>query len=57
MKTFDVEFKKVSYITVTVEAESKDEAEEKAWAELEQGRTDIYDANWEVESIGEWELT
>lgn len=53
MKTFEVEFCRTSYITLTVEADSKEEAEKKAWAEIENGRTDIYDAQWDVESIEE----
>lgn len=53
MKTFEVELRRTSYITVTVEAEDKDQAEELAWIEIEHGRTDINDATWEVESIEE----
>jgi hypothetical protein len=55
MKTYGVELRRTSYITVTVEAENKDDAEEKAWAEIENGRTDIYDAQWDIESIEEME--
>jgi len=57
MKTFEVELRRTSFITMTVEAESEDEAEELAWAELESGRTDIWDAQWEVESIEEVKST
>ena len=53
MKTFEVELRRTSYITMTVEAESRDEAEAKAWQEIENGRTDTYDATWDVESIEE----
>lgn len=53
MKTFEVELRRTSYITVTVEAEDEDQAEELAWKEIETGRTDINDAAWEVESIEE----
>jgi len=55
MKTYEVELRRTSYITLTVEADSKDEAETKAWQEIENGRTDIYDAQWDVESIVETE--
>ncbi len=55
MKTFEVELRRTSYITVTVEADNKDQAEEKAWQEIENGRTDICDAQWDVESIEEVE--
>ena len=34
MKTYEVELRRVSYITLTVEAENEDDAEEKAWAEI-----------------------
>lgn len=53
MKTYEVELKRTSYITVTVEAEDKEQAETKAWQEIEQGRTDIYDAQWDVSSVEE----
>jgi hypothetical protein len=53
MKTYEVELRRTSYITVTVEAENEDEAETKAWQEIENGRTDINDADWELGSIEE----
>ncbi len=53
MRTFEVEYRRTSYITITVEADSKEEADEKAWAEIEHGRADINDACWELESIEE----
>ena len=56
MKKFEVEFMRQSYIIVTVEAESRDEAEYKAWEELEflaTQPTHIEDASWDVESIEE----
>ena len=52
-KTYEVELRRVSYITMTVEAEDKDEAEELAWREIEHGRADINDAEWDVSSIEE----
>lgn len=55
MRTYEVELRRTSYITVTVEARDQNEAEEKAWQEIENGRTDIYDAQWDVESIEEVE--
>lgn len=56
MKTFEVELRRTSYITVTVEAEDEDKAEELAWKEVE-GRDDKSYANWEVESIEEVKST
>ena len=53
MRTFEVELRRTSYITLTVEAENEDDAETKAWAEVEHDRADINDANWDVESIEE----
>lgn len=51
MKTYQVEIKRTSYITVTVEADSVQEAEDKAWQELDQSR--ISDASWDIEAIEE----
>jgi hypothetical protein len=53
MKTYEVELRRTSYITLAVEADSAEEAEEKAWQEIEHNRADINDAHWEVESIEE----
>jgi len=53
MKTYEVELKRTSYIVVTVKAENEDDAETKAWQEIESDRADINDANWDVESIEE----
>lgn len=53
MKRFAVELRRTSYITLTVEADSKEDAEAKAWREIEHDRADINDANWELESIEE----
>jgi hypothetical protein len=53
MKTYNVELKRTSYITVTVEAENHEAAEEIAWLELvEHEHKDGY-ADWEFESIEE----
>lgn len=56
MKKFEVEFRRTSYIVITVQAESKDEAEDEAWKELEflaTQPTHVYDSSWDVESIEE----
>jgi ribosomal protein L20A (L18A) len=53
MKTYEVELQRTSYITITVEAENEDDAEDKAWREIEGGRTDINDAEWDIRSIEE----
>jgi len=52
MKTYEVEIRRTSYITLTIEAENADEAEEKAWKEIN-ARPDEGDAWWDCESIEE----
>jgi hypothetical protein len=53
MKNFAVELKRVSYVTIYVEAESEEQAETMAWEELEAGESYGIsgDADWSVESI------
>lgn len=55
MKTYEIELKRTSYITIEVEAESQEEAEALAWEEIKE---DYYmeDGDWEIESIEECEL-
>lgn len=53
MKTFEVELKRTSYVTLHVEAGSTEEAEFIAWQEIERSYADVDDGNWEVESIEE----
>jgi hypothetical protein len=48
-KKFEVELKYTSYVCVTIEAESQDEAEQLAYREVESGA----DRAWETESIQE----
>ena len=52
MKTYEVELKRTSFVTVTVEAKDKKEAEIIAWQEIESGYNAEY-ADWDVESIKE----
>jgi hypothetical protein len=52
MRTYEVELCRTSYITLTVHAETKAQAEEKAWKELE-NRADGGDAYWNCEGIEE----
>jgi hypothetical protein len=55
MKQFAVELKRTSYVTIYVDAETKDQAESLAWDELNgdesYGVSD--DANWECADIYE----
>ena len=53
MKHFAVELKRTSYITVYVDAETKEQAEEKVWNESEYGAYDDSDASWECTDIYE----
>jgi hypothetical protein len=50
---YAVEIKRTSYVTIHVEADNKDQAEELAWAEIASG--EAYgisdDADWQVEDI------
>lgn len=55
MKHFAVELKRTSYVTIYVEAETQEQAEDMAWAELSAGESYgiADDADWNVESIEE----
>jgi len=52
MKTFEVELRRTSFITVTVQAENEDDAEALAYKQIESEGGDTY-ADWETESIEE----
>lgn len=55
MKTFQIEFKRTSYINLEIEAESQEEAEALAWEDIKE---DYYkeDGDWEIESIEEYDI-
>jgi hypothetical protein len=54
MKSYQVELKRVSYVNMYVEAQSQEEAEQHAWAELaSDGSWGEGDASWELENIAE----
>jgi hypothetical protein len=53
MKTYEVELERISYTTITVQAENEDAAEEAAWEELAKGDFKDEAANWRVESVEE----
>lgn len=50
MKTYQIELKRTSYVNITVEAESEEEAEQLAWKQIDK---DYYreDGSWEIETI------
>jgi hypothetical protein len=56
MKTFEVELRRTSYMVVTVQAETVEEAEDLAW-DCVSKRVNFADddASWDVESIEEKE--
>lgn len=51
MKTYQVELKRVAYVTMTIEADNEDQAEMLAWDELVTDGSWGTDAEWFVESI------
>jgi hypothetical protein len=53
-KTYEVELRRTSFITVTVEAENEDDAEALAWQESVSFHNS-HDASWDIESIEEVE--
>jgi hypothetical protein len=50
MKTYQIELKRVSYVNLTIEADSLEKAKAQAWEQVE---ADYYrdDGAWEIESI------
>lgn len=53
MKTFAIELRRTSYISLTIEAADAEAAEAEAWKRLESDCENINDAYWEVEFIEE----
>lgn len=51
MKTYQVELKRVSYVTMTIDADNEDQAEMLAWDQLVTDGSWGTDAEWFVESI------
>lgn len=50
MKKFYVEFKRVAYLEIEVEAEDKGQAEDMAWEKLD-GDPELCDKGWYVNQI------
>lgn len=50
LKTYEIELRRTSYITLTIEAENKERAEELAWLQVET-ETNPKHAQWDIESI------
>lgn len=53
MKTYEVEFRRTSFITITVTAKSAEDAEMLAWYEIEPEYGEFKDADWAIESTKE----
>jgi hypothetical protein len=53
MKTYQIELKRVSYVNVTVDAETQDEAEDAAWKQIENDYYKDWGSEWKLESIEE----
>lgn len=53
MKAYQIEFKRVSYVNMTIQAETLEEAENQAWDELSEDGSwgGLKDADWSIESI------
>lgn len=52
MKTYIVEMRRTSFVNVWVEAENQEEAENKAWKEVENMSYSTY-ADWEIGFVEE----
>ena len=55
MKTYEVELKRISYVTYIVQALDENHAEDEAWKLLARDGRDTNDATWEVEYVAEYE--
>ena len=55
MKLYEVELKRISFVIYRVEALDEDHAEEEAWKLLERDGSDNGNAQWELESVEEYE--
>lgn len=50
---FEIVFRRDSYVTIKIEAESEEEAKERAWAIVEDGVVFAFDHQWEISSVEE----
>lgn len=51
MNTYEVEYKRTSYVIIKVEANSPEEADALAWEQVEREAADLNDAAWELSEI------
>jgi hypothetical protein len=53
MKTYSVELRRTSFITLTVEAANQDEAKDAAWTEIESYEYHSANADWDIGFVDE----
>lgn len=53
MKTYEIELKRVSFVTITVDAINREHAEALAWEQIQSGYIDDYHGDWNIENIEE----
>jgi hypothetical protein len=57
MKTYQVEFKRISYVTLTIKADNEEQAENMAWDEASSLGDFWSDAEWFIESAQQEKVT
>ena len=55
MKTYEIELKRTSYVTLIVGGNTEEEAEAEAWRIIEGNTPNSRDADWDIKSIEEME--
>ena len=53
MKTFEIDVRRTSFITLLVDAENEQEAEKLAWHKIQYDPVNDDHASWDIESIEE----
>ncbi len=53
MKTYSIELRRTSFVNLTIEAETKEQAEDLAWKEIESYEYHSANADWEIGFIDE----
>jgi hypothetical protein len=53
MKTYNVELRHLAYVNLTIEADSPEQAEELAWAQVESGEVGDSDGDWTLSDMYE----
>ena len=53
MKTYNVELRHLAYVNLTIEADSPEQAEAQAWAQVENGEVGDGDGDWTLSDVYE----